>query len=342
MCLRIGVKKKISSRYGKIEIANSAPFSSHPNGFGISPYLQEKLVYLAQLETYQQAAEVADTLLGISIHSSQLYRLATYYGQVIESDLDQARADEPVLTGLVYAQADGCMVLTEEGYKETKLARIFKASDLQESVVEDRGGCIGASLYTAHLGSAADFGAKIQPHLDGYQGLDSDLVFITDGALWLRQLIQKGYPQATLILDLYHVMSYIGQAALAEFGEGKNAEKWIQEQRTYLLNSQLDTVLTHIRSLAIPINLRESICQYLESNRDRMDYAAYRRRGLLIGSGAIESAHRTVVQKRLKRAGQRWTIPGAQCVLNLRVAWMSKRWELVRNQIEPYQEKMAA
>jgi hypothetical protein len=81
MCLRIGVKKKISSRYGKIEIANSAPFSSHPNGFGISPYLQEKLVYLAQLETYQQAAEVADTLLGISIHSSQLYRLAPITGK---------------------------------------------------------------------------------------------------------------------------------------------------------------------------------------------------------------------------------------------------------------------
>lgn len=39
------------------------------------------------------------------------------------------------------------------------------------------------------------------------------------------------------------------------------------------------------------------VCSYLESNRDRMDYADYQKRGLLISSGAIESAHRTVVQK---------------------------------------------
>ncbi len=67
-----------------------------------------------------------------------------------------------------------------------------------------------------------------------------------------------------------------------------------------------------------------------------MDYRAYRKRGLLIGSGAIEAAHRTVVQKRLKRSGQRWSQVGAQRVLNLRVCWMSARWPIVRQHIEPY------
>jgi hypothetical protein len=43
------------------------------------------------------------------------------------------------------------MLLTEEGYKENKPARLFKARDLKESVVEDRGGHITSSLYTAHL-----------------------------------------------------------------------------------------------------------------------------------------------------------------------------------------------
>ncbi|MCY7352023.1 MAG: hypothetical protein LH606_15395 [Cytophagaceae bacterium] len=50
-------KKKIITRYGKIQIANSKSFSRHLNGFGISPYLQEKLVFLGQLEVYDQAAQ---------------------------------------------------------------------------------------------------------------------------------------------------------------------------------------------------------------------------------------------------------------------------------------------
>jgi len=67
---------------------------------------------------------------------------------------------------VVYAQADGAMLLTEEGYKENKLARLFKASDLKESVVEDRGGHITSSLYTAHLGAVEGFSSKLRPHLD--------------------------------------------------------------------------------------------------------------------------------------------------------------------------------
>jgi hypothetical protein len=79
----------MSSRYGIIEIANSERFSHHPNGFGVSPYLQDQLVYLRQLETYEQASEIADELLGLPLSSSLIYRLTTFYGQAIEADLDE-------------------------------------------------------------------------------------------------------------------------------------------------------------------------------------------------------------------------------------------------------------
>jgi hypothetical protein len=58
-----------------------------------------------------------------------------------------------------------------------------------------------------------------------------------------------------------------------------------------------------------------------------MDYQCYKNIGAgIIGSGAIESAHRTVVQKRMKQSGQRWTNRGAQNMLNLRVLSMNKQW----------------
>lgn len=46
----------------------------------------------------------------------------------------------------------------------------------------------------------------------------------------------------------------------------------------------------------------------------------------LMGSGAIESAHRNVVQQRLKLSGQRWSKRGAQQIVNLRAYKKSNRW----------------
>ncbi|MDR1897168.1 MAG: ISLre2 family transposase, partial [Prevotellaceae bacterium] len=58
--------------------------------------------------------------------------------------------------------------------------------------------------------------------------------------------------------------------------------------------------------------------------------------GLLIGSGAIESANRDVIQKRMKLSGQRWTLQGAKQMLNLRTCYKSGKYDVVRNKITDY------
>jgi hypothetical protein len=331
----------MATRFGIIQIANSEPFSCHLNGFGISPFLQEKLVFLGQSEVYKEAAELAHSLLGIPVCSSQVYRLTNYYGAAIEADLVQVpAAPEPesvptLAPKVVYVQIDGAHLPTDEGYKEVKLARIFPDTALQISVVEDRGGTITESEFVAHLGTSTDFDSKLAPQLDRYKALEENVVGISDGATWIRHIMERSCPKATLILDLYHCLSHISDAGVAAFGSGKQAMEWLDNQRNLLLGSCLDSVLANIKGLSIDCSLRDSVCSYLESNRDRMDYKSYRERGLLIGSGAIESAHRTVMQRRLKRSGQRWSIRGAQQVLNLRVCSMSGRWRLVRERIEP-------
>lgn len=67
--------------------------------------------------------------------------------------------------------------------------------------------------------------------------------------------------------------------------------------------------------------------RYYENNRDRMQYKTYLEKGYLIGSGAIESAHRNLVQQRLKLSGQRWSIEGAQQIMNLRACKKSDQWD---------------
>jgi hypothetical protein len=63
-----------------------------------------------------------------------------------------------------------------------------------------------------------------------------------------------------------------------------------------------------------------------------MDYPAIRAQGLPIGSGAVESSAKHVVQQRLKRAGQRWSEPGARAMLALRACYASGRRPLPQSQ----------
>ncbi len=65
-----------------------------------------------------------------------------------------------------------------------------------------------------------------------------------------------------------------------------------------------------------------------------MLYKTYKDKGLLIGSGPIEAAHRNVIQQRLKLSGQKWSIKGAQAIANLRCYQKSCAWNIIDDLIK--------
>lgn len=335
-------KKRITTRFGTISIATSHAYSKPSNGFTISPLLQDHLLVLAQQMPYTTAHEVAARLLGETVSRSSLYRLTREAGKAIEPALQAAPAPVLCPNKITYATADGLMLLMEEGYKETKLGRIFGADTLIASAVAGRGGHIDSSDYVGHVGSWLDFWAKWQIHLQAVVAQGSELVFLSDGVVWLHEQLQKSYPDAVMILDFYHAMEHLGSVAQAGIKQVSKRQDWLDMSAKLLLDSNLDHVIDRIRALPISSEISQRECAYIETNRQRMDYKLYRERGLLIGSGAIESANKSVVQSRLKREGQRWTKPGAQDVLNLRTCWMSGRWSIVETHLDPHRYAMAA
>jgi hypothetical protein len=58
-----------------------------------------------------------------------------------------------------------------------------------------------------------------------------------------------------------------------------------------------------------------------------MQYPTYQAAGWPIGSGMVESAHKRVLQARLKGAGMQWTVPNVNAMLALRVAIDNDRWD---------------
>jgi hypothetical protein len=64
---------------------------------------------------------------------------------------------------------------------------------------------------------------------------------------------------------------------------------------------------------------------YLSNNKDRLRYVTLATSGLPIGSGVTESAAKTVVGRRAKNSGQRWSEAGLRGALTLRAIHQSDR-----------------
>ena len=284
---------------------------------------------------------MAREFLGKTISRSSLYRLTQHYGQAIAPALAEAPQALDAADPVVYAMADGLMLLFDEGYKETKLGRIFARDTLAVSPVAHRGGQIGGSDYVARAGSWPEFWAVWQPHLAALVAQGKQLVFISDGVVWLHEQLKASYPQAVLILDIFHVMQHLAQAAQTVISRPQLRKVWLKSMYNLLVSNKLDEVLAHLKSLSLAPDLWKNIRNYLLSNRHRMQYETYLKQGLCIGSGAIESSNKAVVQSRLKRSSQRWSQVGAQRVLNLRTCRMSGRWHLVQEQITLRQRAIA-
>jgi hypothetical protein len=68
-------------------------------------------------------------------------------------------------------------------------------------------------------------------------------------------------------------------------------------------------------------------CNYFANNAQRMRYDEYLRAGYPIASGVIEGACRHIIKDRMEHGGMRWTLEGAQAMLNVRCVCASSEWE---------------
>lgn len=326
----ISVKKNLTT-LGHVTINNAHPFSKGSNGFQISPRLQELMVYAGQMDSYENCNEVIREFINIKVSSAQVYRVADFYGSRLTGTLHKNRILEPLKNKeVLYAQADGSMILTrEDGWNEVKLGRIFKSSDCLHA--EGKQGWVSHSQYLAHLGGHKEFCSQMDSLLDDFGPLQQRLIFITDGAVWLKNWIEDSFPNAVSILDFYHAAEHLHNFSSQFFKDAAAEHKWVQEQRELLLDSKVATVVANINQLAGNKNKEAAkLIAYYENNLQRMDYKKYQQMGCgLIGSGAIESAHRAVIQKRMKQSGQRWSKIGAANMLNLRVTRKNHQWEKI-------------
>jgi len=164
------------------------------------------------------------------------------------------------------------------------------------------------------------------------------MVCLMDGQRSLWTSCATHLPQADVveILDLLHVTEYVWNAAYLFHAEGSDdASAFVRDRVLRILRGEVGYVIGGLRQMATKRGLSAKqcgkltiICNYLRRNRHRMRYDEYLKAGYPIASGVIEGACRHVVKDRMERSGMRWTIDGAQAMLDLRSTSINGQWSM--------------
>lgn len=160
-------------------------------------------------------------------------------------------------------------------------------------------------------------------------------VCLLDGerALWAER--ELFWPDTVGILDLFHVLEHLWEAAHCFHAEGSAAAAdFVTGRLEQLLTGQAGYLIGGLKQRGHRQRLRGAkarrlgrVIGYLERNRAYLKYDEYLAAGYPIGSGVAEGACRHLVKDRLERTGMRWTVAGAQAMLHLRATYLNGDWE---------------
>jgi hypothetical protein len=187
-----------------------------------------------------------------------------------------------------------------------------------------------------HVDAETEVFAWMTHEVDSRRHAGQPMVCLMDGQRSLWASSETHLPDDVVeILDLLHVTSYLWDAAYLFHAEGSaEATAFVRDRALRILRGEVGYVIGGLRQMATKHNLPNAkaktltrVCNYFQHNRDRMRYDEYLAAGFPIASGVIEGACRHVVKDRMERAGMRWTIDGAQAMLDLRSTSINDQWK---------------
>lgn len=331
----------------------------------ITPYQQTSIelmrlgCLLAVFLPFELVVQLFMQLCGIRISDDSVWHWVQTFGQQamqrVETDLGHlANGAEPPREALEPALAALPLVIAADGvsvpfrphsgmadgkirFREVKLALLARLKQSQT-----RTGKTVARLHqrrlVAVLGNIHDLQPRLQ--LEALrQGITSaaQVVWISDGARGFWRLFEQGFAHLAVgILDFYHATQHLWQAAEA-YGNTiplRTPEPWFEQLRHRLRHG---SVLGIIKELGHLLKYRSTpaaakptlkrVHQYLSTHRFHLQYPQFKKLGLPIGSGMVESACKWLIVQRFKGTGMRWSESGFNHLLHLRLAWVNGRFD---------------
>ena len=299
----------------------------------VSPTLAKACCLLAVDDSFEQSSRKVEAITGQKVSDNTIERVVCQVGSVRQEQqnrqLQKFFDDKQIPQSQsrperLYVAVDGTTVHETDGWHECKIGTIYF-----EDARKQR-----KSFYVGRFDNSEAFGWHLWLEVCKYGYREAnEVVYLGDGAPWIRTEYHRHFGRATFIIDWFHASEYIWDCGKKLFGEGSKAtDEWVHQRLDLLWDGWTKKLLDDLKKQrkkyrGTKREALDTLIRYISTNEEQMRYDVFREKGYDIGSGAVEGACKNVVGKRLKQSGMIWTHLGSSSVLALRVCWLNDQWE---------------
>ena len=313
----------------------------------MSAGLEAWVAHLGGLTDFREAAGLLAEHAGVELGVETVRRHSERVGAaladaddaataLVEQTREAAGAVDPA-PGELVVELDGVMARYQDGWHEVKVGVVGGVVDRTATALSYVAAREGPERFGPRLvAEAARRGALAIVGWDGPlrgRGLARlrRVVILGDGARWIWELAAEHFGDRVEIVDYYHASQHLWDVARALHPDDPPAQAaWarplarrLRDEGIAPVHNALADAFAPVGSPAADVLRRERA--FFRTNADRMAYPAFKDQGLPIGSGAVESAARHVIQLRMKRPGMRWADAGGRAIAALRAHLRSGR-----------------
>lgn len=251
-----------------------------------------------------------------------------YHQQSVIDDIPESKGE-----AVLIAELDGSMlpVVETSEAEDRRKTRAVRWQEARLCIVREPGRVEGR--FEATMGATDEAGlCLLTAAVKEGMGSATRMHCVGDGAPWIAEQVEMVFgAQGSYLIDFYHLCEYVQAAS-----EGiplTDKEAWIDQQKQRLKEGLLDEVMQTLREHLPPDTCPQeddpvwACYRYMSNRPGQFHYQQAIAEGLPIGSGEIESAHRHVLQQRLKLSGAWWNPSTAAHMIALRVLRANNEWD---------------
>jgi len=299
--------------------------------------LQRVLTDFGADDAYEKCSRKVKEHYGIEISASTIRTTTLRHAESMNEQ--QQEYDESLEQtkgcNLEIAEMDGCMipiVTSDESAEDKRKGKTLSWKEARLGLAHPKEILKPKFSATFQLSTHDAGKSLLNCAIKAGFGKNTYLHGVGDGAPWIAsQFKDKFGSQGHYLIDFYHVCEYL--VAASPYCCDINPKGWVEEQKKHLKNNDFKYVIENLSSFIEAESCEENqspvrAChRYLINRQNQLDYKSALEKGLPIGSGEIESAHRYVIQKRLKLSGAWWKSSNVNPMLSLRVVRENEEWE---------------
>jgi hypothetical protein len=263
----------------------------------------------------------------------------SYLKERLQTEENQCEQAPNVLCEPILIELDGCEIRTgtfapAEGdiqNRQPQRTKVLAWRDIRVGLARPLSA--DSKLYVAQMASYPEVMSQLFS-IATMLGMSeqTDVVAVADGGHGLREGLEEQFPNIQFILDKPHLKKHLYETA-ATLGAGEEQQRqWVHAKLDRISEGHAGEVLKELKvqNMTEPNDRLRQFVGYLSRFHDAVDYDRFKELGYPIGSGEVESAHRSIPQKRLKLPGACWHPDSINPMLALRVVrangWWNDYW----------------